>query len=372
MSTTQPENLGSAESLAGENGDGDVAAPTVWAGGRLVGLVAVVAVVSLLVGILSMKFIVSPADIAAGAAEPEAGPVTALDEERVIENTLTVRGEVTYADPTDVTIDASFAEGRPIVTGQATTVGETLGAAAVALEIVGRPVIVLPGELPAYRSLSIGMSGPDVTQLKEALASLGFDSGNMDSDVYQWATATAVGKLYDQVRYSSNTGGEEAAEQLRLAQANLRAADTAVTGANAAWRAAADAGATDLSMENAAIEEAKANWADAYTELETAQVANQPTLPSGEVLFVKSLPRRVDGIYVARGDTLEGMAMTLSGATLTVQGTVGLAMLRSRKPGWRPSMNLPAANLLLQPLSPSPRQVQRQKMTGKAGKVATC
>lgn len=296
--------------------------PKVWAGTRLVALIAAVAVVSLLAGIAIMQFIVSPAELAARTEPPEAGPVTALVEERVIENTITTRGEVTYADPVQVTIDTSSAEGRPIVTGQVPEVGKIFEAASVALEVTGRPVIVLPGELPAYRSLSIGMSGPDVYQLKKALIALGYWAGDPDSDLFQWDTATAVGELYSRVGYSAPTGGPEAADTLRNAQNNVRSAETAVTRAVASWNAAADGGATDLSVESAEVDEAKAMRDDAYTALEEAQIAVQPTLPAGEVLYLASLPRRVDEVFVKRGDALSGAAMTVSGATLTIQGTI--------------------------------------------------
>ena len=296
--------------------------PKVWAGTRLVALIAGVAVVSLLAGIALMQFIVSPTELAARTEPPEAGPVTAVVEERIIENTVITRGEVTYADPVQVTIDTSAIEGRPIVTGHVPEVGTVFEAASVALEVTGRPVIVLPGELPAYRSLSIGMSGPDVYQLKQALAALGYWAGDPDSDVYEWDTSVAVGELYSRVGYSAPTGGLEAAENLRLAQNNVYSAETAVTRAVASWNAAAEGGATDLSVENAEIEEAKAMRSDAYTALEDAQIAVQPTLPAGEVLYLASLPRRVDEVFVQRGDELTGVAMTVSGATLTIQGTI--------------------------------------------------
>lgn len=296
--------------------------PKVWAGARLVALIAAVAVVSLLVGVAIMQFIVSPAELAARTEAPEAGPVTALVEERVIENIITTRGEVTYADPVQVTIDTSSTDGRPIVTGQVPEVGKILEAASVALEVTGRPVIVLPGELPAYRSLSIGMSGPDVYQLKQALAALGYWAGDPDSDVFQWDTATAVGELYSRAGYSAPAGGPDADEALRNAQNNVRSAETAVTRAVASWNMAAEGGATDLSVESAEIEEARAMRSDAYTALEEAQIAVQPTLPAGEVLYLASLPRRVDEVFVQRGDALNGAAMTVSGATLTIRGTI--------------------------------------------------
>ena len=104
----QPENPGRPENQGRTNPPGKK--PKVWAGTRLVALIAGVAVVSLLAGIAIMQFIVSPAELAARTEPPEAGPVTALVEERVIENSVTTRGEVTYADPVQVTIDTQEAK----------------------------------------------------------------------------------------------------------------------------------------------------------------------------------------------------------------------------------------------------------------------
>lgn len=301
----------------------DEKTPNVWAGKRLVALVAAVAVVSLLAGVAIMQFIVSPAEMAARTEPPEAGPVTALVEERTIENTIIARGEVTYADSVDVEVDTSTVEGRPIVTGQVPQVGDLLNAGSVALEVVGRPVIVLNGALPAYRSLSIGMSGPDVMQLKNALDAMGYWAGDLSSDVYEWDTATAVGSLYENTGYLPATGGEAAEETLRSAYANVRSAEIAVTRANTAYnQAASQEGVTDLSVESIEIEEAQGALSDAYAQLESAQQGVLPTLPSSEVLFLTALPRRVDDVFVKRGDSLSGNAMVVSGAELTIEGSV--------------------------------------------------
>ncbi|WP_207203787.1 hypothetical protein [Actinomyces minihominis] len=305
----------------------------VWAGKRLVALIAGVAVVSLLLGVALMQFVVSPAEVLANTEAPEPGPVTAVIEDRVIENLVTTRGEVTYADPVQVTIDTAFSEGRPIVTGQVPAVGAVLEAGNVALEVTGRPVIVLPGELPSYRSLAIGMRGPDVIQLKQALGTLGIYAGNPESDLFEWDTSVAVGQLFERVGYTPPTGGPEALEVLRNAQNNVRSAEGNLNRAYSAYNTAYAASQTppaegepplevDLSLLLADIDDAEAALADANEMLEEAQIAVQPTLPSGEVLFMPSLPRRVDEVFVKRGDTVEGPVMTVSGATLTIQGTV--------------------------------------------------
>lgn len=108
-----------------------------------------VAVLSLLAGIALMRFIVSPAEQALLAEPPEAGLITAPIEQRVIENTVIARGEVTYDDPIDADIDTAGILERAIVTGHVPTPGSVLRTGDIALEIAGRPVIVLPGELPS-------------------------------------------------------------------------------------------------------------------------------------------------------------------------------------------------------------------------------
>ncbi len=165
-------------------------------GPRLLALLAVVAIASLVLGIVLSRFVESPAQRAADAQAPSAGPVTAPIEKRVIQNTVTTRADVTYADAVDVKVDTTGLAGPAVVTGHVPEVGAALDAGAVALEIAGRPLIVLPGELPAYRTLHVGLSGPDVAQLKAGLTALGIDVGDGAADLFDASTAAAVDALY--------------------------------------------------------------------------------------------------------------------------------------------------------------------------------
>lgn len=297
----------------GRGGDHEEPEPSVedpapkpgWRGIRLVALVAGVAVASLIAGIVIMQFVVSPAELAARTAPPDAGPVTAPVEERVIENTVVTRGEVTYAGAVEAEIDVSSLEGRAVVTGHVPEAGDELQAGDVALEVAGRPVIVLPGGLPAYRDLRVGLRGPDVVELKKALAGFDLWAGDPETDVFDADTAVAVGALYERVGYEAQTGGDEAHEALRSAERGVRDAEVALAEASgAAARAANDA------------------LADAQEALGEAQIAVMPSLPASEVLVLSELPRRVDDVNVARGDVLQGSAMQVSGATLAITGTI--------------------------------------------------
>ena len=293
-----------------------------WSGSRLVALIAGVAVVSLLLGIGVMQFVVSPAELAARRTPPDAGPVTAEVEQRVIENTVLTRGDVTFADAVKVTLDTSGSENRPIVTGHVPEVGRVFNAGDIALEVGGRPVIVLPGELPAYRSLAVGMRGPDVLQLKSALTSLGYGVGDSASDVFDGDTAVAVGALYEQIGYAAPGGGEETRKAVRDAERATRDAQGALAAAQAALAAAIEAESPDVAAERAAVESARIALEDAREAAQAARTAALPTMPSSEVLYLGGLPRRVDEVSVKRGDSVSGSPMTVSGATLAIVGTV--------------------------------------------------
>jgi multidrug efflux system membrane fusion protein len=59
------------------------------------------------------------------------------------------------------------------------------------LAVDTRPVVLLYGWLPMYRTLSIGSQGADVRELEQNLAALGYGGFTVDDD-FTWATAYAV------------------------------------------------------------------------------------------------------------------------------------------------------------------------------------
>jgi hypothetical protein len=78
--------------------------------------------------------------------------------------------------------------------GQVVTQGQAL------YEVSGRPVVLLYGPKPMYRSLSSGVTGVDVVALNADLVALGFatsDELDPTSDVFGSATSTALKKLQD-------------------------------------------------------------------------------------------------------------------------------------------------------------------------------
>ena len=67
----------------------------------------------------------------------------------------------------------------------------------------GRPVIALPGVVPAYRDLGAGDQGTDVRQLRAALCTVGVLRVGCDDppDDFDAVTAQAVDSLYQQLGY---------------------------------------------------------------------------------------------------------------------------------------------------------------------------
>lgn len=358
-------------------------------GHRLIWLVAGVAVLSLLAGILVSRLIVSPAQAAADAEAPAAGLITVPVETKVIANDVTLRGDVKYDDAVQVKVETADLGGPAVVTGQVPTVGAELGQVSVALEVSGRPVVVLPGDLPAYRTLRVGVSGPDVSQLKASLAAVGIDAGKVDSNVYDASTAAAVDKLYAAVGYPSpasdeeaRAGVESATQGVKDAEANLDATQGALAAAKggatdveklqadnavrAAERALATAEAEggdvagaqdelrlakaqraevdkpkDVAEQSAAVTTAKRQLEDAKKALSEARSATLTALPASEVLFLASLPRRVDEVLVERGATISGPVMAVSGAALVIEASAAASDAELLQPGAKATFVLP-------------------------------
>lgn len=395
-----PARLDDVDAILTDAGDEteEAPAPSARAGGwgrvvrgnRGLWVTAIVAVVALAGGIALGHFVVSPFDRAAGEAAPPPGLVTVPVEFGELSNDVTIRGDVGYDDAVELKIDTSSFEGAAIVTGQVPERGAELGPLSIALEVTGRPVIVLPGELPAYRTLRIGASGPDVTQLKESLAAVGIDAGDPGSDVFDAATAAGVAALYDQAGYPAPAPEEGAGEAVVAAESGVRDAQQQLADAQAAladaqkgpdeiaireadgavdslWRqvkeleaAGEDASdvrnqmeiaklqraqldvAADTSAEQRMIDAANASLESAQEQLASAQEAVQPYLPASEVLFMSQLPRRVDDVVVSRGDSVTGAAMTVSGATVQLTASAGETESQLLEEGMTASFELPS------------------------------
>jgi hypothetical protein len=130
-----------------------------------------------------------------GAQEPPANTVKV--EKGKLSAMVSLYGTLTYR---------ALSDGSPYsvinqASGTATwlpAVGQVVEQGQVIYRVDDNPVVLLYGATPAYRSLSAGMTGADVTQLNADLVALGYATAAeipAGTDTFTSATATALNKL---------------------------------------------------------------------------------------------------------------------------------------------------------------------------------
>lgn len=163
---------------------------------RLVVFVLAVTVLAGIAGFVVGSNMQSAADAAAGREPPEPSVITVAVERRTLEATIILRGVAEFPDA--IPIELAGAVGgdaeRQVVTVAADR-GRDVGDGSVIAEVSGRPVIVVDGAEPAFRTLRFQSTGNDVAQLEEALVRFGFDPGDVDG-VFTRSTAQAVADWY--------------------------------------------------------------------------------------------------------------------------------------------------------------------------------
>jgi hypothetical protein len=221
--------------------------------------------------------ITSPAEAAARAESPEASLITVAVEQRVLSADIIARGAIDYTDPISLETSGSTSEteARAIVTGVA-AVGDELLEGAVSLEVAGRPVILLQGDLPVFRDLKPGATGLDVLQLEQSLVRQGFL--NKADETWDNRTGAAIQSLYAAVGYEAAAVSDAEREALKAARESVRFASEALADAN---RAIEDAGGATGST----LLEAEAAVASAQEALAIAKAARTAAIASanGEV-----------------------------------------------------------------------------------------
>jgi multidrug efflux pump subunit AcrA (membrane-fusion protein) len=356
---------------------------------RLLVIVAVVAVVASGLGLAAGSRLTSPADAAARTAAPTASRITVPVEQRALSSRVVARGDATFDGAVNITIETGGLQTRPVVTGQVPKVGSAIREGKPLLEIAGRPVLALAGVLPMYRSLRPGLRGPDVRQLEQVLHRLGYDPGTVD-DLYTADTSAAVARLFRAAGYEppevdqqlsqavdqAQQAVDQAKEGVRSAQ---RALDRAEAGPSQAQRVQADnavkqaeraladakrsgnaraiqqaqdqltlakaqrsdlLAGRDTSAERTALSDARSKLADEQDKLAEARLAAGIPLPVSEVVYVRSLPRRVDDVNVTRGSVVSGPVMSVSGASLVVTIQVDAATKQLLRTGMAASFDL--------------------------------
>ena len=339
---------------------------------RITTLILVLAVV-VLIAIGSWVIgsqIQSPAEAAARTAPPTPSAILVPVEERVLSSRVVTRGTARFGLPQTVALAPSALKGEAGVITTLPPRGTQLAEGDVVLTVSGRPVFVLAGALPAYRDFVPGSQGSDVAQLEEALQRLGFDPGDVDgrfdeqtsSAIANWVTAAgfepfgatavqqatiqqleqalAAAKLEQQTAVSNTTLAERAVAAAKAqADSDNLAAEKSVSEAGAANQEQAEAEALavrlagEMAVETAvAAQQAAAREAELAAQtvtqltadLEQAQRDAGVKLPLDEIIFLTTLPARIEQLTLSVGEPASGPLLTVTNNQLAVDSSLPL------------------------------------------------
>ncbi|MFJ8828230.1 peptidoglycan-binding protein [Streptomyces sp. NPDC102467] len=330
----------------------------------------------------------SPADAAAAHRPPEAGPVTVAVERRSLTASVVAQGSVEFASSRGVTLaglvgspgsgagDAGAGDSVAQRVTKAPAAGVEVREGDVLMQVSGRPVLVLRGNVPMYRTLGPGASGDDVTQLQRALTRLGFNPGSANG-TYGQSDAAAVSRWYKSKGYRAMEPTVADKQQLGTLEAAVTSAQQALLAAREPGGESgnSESGSSGASGNGASGNGASGNGASgngasgkvssgngsagngssgnespgsgsaggsgsgsstAELQLKSAQqqldAANSALLafqaaygtkvPAGEVVFLPELPARLDKVSVKTGDTPTGPVATVTSSKVVVRAVV--------------------------------------------------
>jgi Putative peptidoglycan binding domain len=200
-------------------------------------------------GLVGASFVKSPQQLAADTAAPSATVVTAAVVSQVLTSSVQLRGVVYPSVQYDVYVSApasGSSSAGSVAGSSAAAAGSSSGAVYISklevaaghtvrngeqlAELDGQPLFALSGTVPAWRDLTPGESGPDVSELQKALGSLGYYGGGDTAGYFGAATQDAVAAFYEHLGYTApSSGGVPAADVVFLP--SLPASVVAVNGA---------------------------------------------------------------------------------------------------------------------------------------------
>jgi peptidoglycan hydrolase-like protein with peptidoglycan-binding domain len=307
----------------------------------------------------------SPAEAAARIAPPTPSPILVPVEERVLTSNVVTRGTARFGLPQSISIVPSSLKAEVGIVSTLPARNTQIQEGDVLLTASGRPVFVLQGAIPVFRDLATGVSGEDVRQLESGLERLGFDPGPVDGN-YDEQTGLAVADWYASAGFEMIGPTDEqqanihaledelaiARDDMLAAQEAAAAAPLAVEAAQA--RAAYELATADLSSKSAvqlagevaiqaAIDAQQSAGREAKrlgervdrlaADLEIASSQARTQVPADELVFIPTLPVRVEGSDVAVGDAARGPAIKVTNNQIAIDSSLPLDEAPLVKPG---------------------------------------
>ncbi|MBW8801474.1 MAG: peptidoglycan-binding protein [Streptomyces sp.] len=280
----------------------------------------------------------SPTDALAAHQPPKSGPVTvAVARQKLTANVVT-QGSVEFGASKSISLSGPVGSASsskddistPLVT-RAPKEGVVLTEGSVLMQVSGRPVFVLRGSVPMYRTLGPGVSGDDVEQLQSALRRLGHDPGGVTGH-YGQGTATAVTQWYEGKGFQAQKPTADDQTQLGDLEKGVTDAQLALLQAENGGDGGADGGgkgdggaATPSSSDaehNLGLKSAQEQLQQANQALSSFKAAYGTKVPAGEVVFLPDLPVRVGKVKVHLGDNPAGAVATVTSSDVVVQAVV--------------------------------------------------
>lgn len=307
----------------------------------------------------------SPAEAAARIAPPTPSPILVPVEERVLTSDVVTRGTARFGLPQSISIVPSPLKPGAGIISTLPSRNMQIQEGDVLLTASGRPVFVLQGAIPVFRDLASGLSGEDVHQLESGLERLGFDPGPVDGK-YDEQTGKAVADWYASAGFELlGPTAEQLAkihaleDELAVVRNDLLAAQEAAAAAPLAVEAARAKAAYELATadfasktavqlagdvaiqaaidaQNAAEREAQrlSELADRLAaDLESASSQARTQIPVDELVFIPSLPVRVEGSEVAVGDVARGPVIKVTNNQIAIDSSLPLDEAPLVKPG---------------------------------------
>ncbi|MFC8592164.1 peptidoglycan-binding protein [Streptomyces atroolivaceus] len=316
--------------------DGPAVSGTVLSRRRWVVTAAAGAVLLAGAGVGASTLIKSPAQAAADAAAPEPDVLSAVVDERVLKDSVILRGTVTAGQSVEVTpvlAETGDSGTRTVVTKLPVGAGDRVSEGQVVLEVSGRPVFVMKGTLPVYRDLKPGSVGNDVRQLQKALASLGHHTGRDAPGTFGAGTKTALSAFYRDIGYDALPASPDEEDKIGAAREAETTARRAYQDARKALESTSGPSRTAAASDGAVdgkggtdpetiLARAAEDLQKAEDLLAEAEAAAGPMLPSGEVVFLRGFPAHVAKVSSAIGSPADGAALTLAAGELVVHGYV--------------------------------------------------
>lgn len=346
----------------------------------LYGILALVAA-AVVGGFLAATWIQSPADVAARTAPPTPSPILVPIEERVLSSNIVTRGTARFGLPRPISIVPSALKAKAGLITALPLRNTQLREGGVMLSASGRPVFILQGKIPTYRDLVPGTSGDDVRQLEQGLKRLGFDPGPIDGTydeqtsaaVTQWytsagfepfgptpdqlaaaAAAAAARRAVDAARAKAEHANKAAAAEIqamiaeralivldpRQPQTARAAAEAKLELARAAARKAQLEGELEIqaALDALKVAERQARLAADRADRDAADVdiAKRKLgvqVPADEIVFIPTLPVRVEEVTTLVGHEARGPIMSVTDNQLVIDSALPLDAALLVKPG---------------------------------------